>query len=115
MTLVKTALGYHDLNNNDVADAGDVIDFSFMVNNTGNTTLHGVQVSDVNPAVQMNGSPISSLAPGASDGTTFNGTYVIQATDVSAGFVDNEGIANSLETNAVSSLHSKLVDLGLLA
>ena len=115
MTLVKTALGYHDLNHDNAADAGDVIDYSFLVNNTGNTTLHGIGVTDVNPAVLMSGSPISSLAPGASDGTTYSGTYVITATDVSAGFVDNEGIANSDVNNAVSALHSKLADLGLLA
>jgi uncharacterized repeat protein (TIGR01451 family) len=76
MTLVKAALGYHDLNDNHVADAGDVIDYSFLIKNTGNTTQHDVGVTDNNPAVVMSGSPISSLAPGASDGTTYSGTYV---------------------------------------
>jgi uncharacterized repeat protein (TIGR01451 family) len=115
MTLVKTALGYHDLNGNNMADAGDVIDYSFLLTNTGNTTLHDIGVTDINPAVAMSGSVIASLAPGASDGTNYSGTYVITATDASAGFVDNEGDANSLEANAVSALHSKLADLGLLA
>ena len=35
MSFVKAALGYHDLNNNDVADVGDVIDFSFTITNNG--------------------------------------------------------------------------------
>ena len=64
MTLVKSALGYHDLNNNDVADAGDVIDFSFMVNNTGNTALHNIGVVDLDGAVAVTGSTITSLAAG---------------------------------------------------
>jgi uncharacterized repeat protein (TIGR01451 family) len=100
MTLVKTALGYHDINNNDVADAGDFIDFSFLVSNTGNVALHEIGVVDLDGAVTVTGSTILSLATGASDSTSWHGSYAIKALDVSNGYYDNTAVAASLETSA---------------
>ena len=68
ITLVKSALGYHDLNNNNVADAGDTIDFQFLIGNAGNITLHNVGVVDVDTNVVVTGTAFD-LAPGASDST----------------------------------------------
>jgi uncharacterized repeat protein (TIGR01451 family) len=66
--------------------AGDTIDYSFTVTNTGNVTLTNVTVTD--PDVTVNGGPIS-LAPGASDTDTFTGTYTITQADIDAGVKDN--------------------------
>ena len=44
------------------------------VTNTGNVTLTDMTVTD--PLVTVIGGPIASLAVGASDGTTFSGTYL---------------------------------------
>jgi len=45
------------------------------VTNTGNVTLHNVTVTDAK--VTVVGGPLASLAPGASDSTTFTGTYTL--------------------------------------
>jgi len=112
MTLVKSALGYHDLNNNDVADAGDVIDYSFMVNNTGNTALHNIGVADLDGAVTVTGSTILSLAAGSSDSTSWQGSYVIKALDVSNGYYDNTAVAAADEIGAsAGTVHTVLAGL----
>ena len=112
MTLVKSALGYHDLNNNDVADAGDVIDFSFMVNNTGNTALHNIGVADLDGAVTVTGSTILSLAAGSSNSTSWQGSYVIKALDVSNGYYDNTAVAAADEIGAsAGTVHTVLAGL----
>lgn len=112
MTLVKSALGYHDLNNNDVADAGDVIDYSFMVNNTGNTALHNIGVADLDGAVTVTGSTILSLAAGSSNSTSWQGSYVIKALDVSNGYYDNTAVAAADEIGAsAGTVHTVLAGL----
>ncbi|MBT6682291.1 MAG: DUF11 domain-containing protein, partial [Chloroflexi bacterium] len=70
----------------------DVITYSFTVTNTGNVTLTGVTVSD--PLVTVVGGPLASLAVGATDSTTFSGSYAITQADVDAGGVDNIAIAS---------------------
>jgi uncharacterized repeat protein (TIGR01451 family) len=116
MAFTKAALGYHDLNSDGVADAGDTIDYSFLVQNTGNVTLHDIGVSDVNPAVVVNSATIAALAPGASDGTSKTATYTIVQHDVDVGFVDNEAVALADEISVPSgTVHSVLHDLTLLA
>ncbi|MDO8970093.1 MAG: hypothetical protein Q7U74_05350, partial [Saprospiraceae bacterium] len=47
-----------------VANVGDKINYSFKVTNTGNVTLSGVTVSDINPLVSITDASIGSLAPG---------------------------------------------------
>jgi uncharacterized repeat protein (TIGR01451 family) len=112
MTLVKTALGYHDLNSNDAADAGDVIDYSFTVNNTGNVTLHNIGVVDLDGAVTITGSTILSLGVGASDSTSWHGSYVIQPLDVSNGYYDNTAVAASDEISvSAGTVHTTLPTL----
>jgi uncharacterized repeat protein (TIGR01451 family) len=112
MTLVKTALGYHDLNSNDVADAGDVIDYSFTVNNTGNVALHNIGVVDLDGAVTITGSTILSLGVGASDSTSWHGSYVIKPLDVSNGYYDNTAVAAGDEISvSAGTVHTALPGL----
>ena len=70
------------------ADAGDKINFTFVVTNTGNITLSNVTVSD-SPALTTGPIPasVASLAPGAS--TTFTGSYTLTQADIDAGKVDD--------------------------
>jgi uncharacterized repeat protein (TIGR01451 family) len=117
MTLVETALGYHDNNNNNVADAGDVIDYSFLVHNTGNTALNNIFVSDPDGtgSSTVAGSSIVLLAVGASDSTSWHASYTINATDASSGHHDVSAVANSDETNAVTGIvHVTLLGLNEL-
>ena len=66
---------------------GDVVNYTFAVTNTGNVTLTNVTLVD--PKITEVGGPIVSLAPGATDTTTFTGSYTITQADVDAGGVEN--------------------------
>ena len=73
------------------ADVGDTVNYSFTVTNTGNVTLTAVNVTD--PLVTVSGGPIASLAPGASDSSTFTATYVLTQADINAGSRPNTATA----------------------
>ncbi|MGI9405133.1 MAG: beta strand repeat-containing protein, partial [Hyphomicrobiaceae bacterium] len=85
-------------------DAGDTVTYTFTVNNTGNTTLTNITVTD--PGVTMSGGPIASLAPGASDTTTFTASYTITPADLVAGSFSNQATANATDpgSNPVTDL-----------
>ncbi|MCC6496795.1 MAG: DUF11 domain-containing protein [Propionibacteriaceae bacterium] len=79
ITLVKTA------GTPSGSSAGDTIDYSFLVTNSGNVTLASVAVTD--PQVGAVSCPDTTLAPGGS--TTCAATYVLTQADVDAGAVEN--------------------------
>ncbi|NYJ00508.1 putative repeat protein (TIGR01451 family) [Nocardioides thalensis] len=93
LTLEKTA-DLDDTDGNGAADAGEVITYTFLVTNSGNVTVDGVDVDD-----QMTGlsaitpaGPVS-LAPG--DHQEFQATYTVTQTDVDEGDpIDNTAIAS---------------------
>jgi uncharacterized repeat protein (TIGR01451 family) len=89
VTVLNDAVGgtYDDLNLNGRPDAGETISYAFTVTNSGNMTLFDLDVADDN--VTISGMTIASLAPNASDGTTFTGSYVIQQVDIDAGLFTN--------------------------
>src|SRR4029434_9890350 len=74
---------FNDTNGDGNADVGETITYTFTVTNTGNVTLFGVTVTD--PIITVSGGPLSSLAPGDFDSTTFTGTYVVTQADIGAG------------------------------
>lgn len=84
--LVKSA-ELVDSNGNGFADAGDHIKYGFRVENTGNVTLSDLTIDDDKVAVE--GGPLSTLAVGAVDTTTFSADYEITQADVDAGEVRN--------------------------
>ncbi len=65
--------------------AGDSIDYTFLVTNTGNVTLDPVSVDD--PTTNPVTCPVTVLAPGES--TTCTATYTLSQVDVDAGHVAN--------------------------
>ncbi len=92
--LTKVITGVSDTNGNGVTDAGDTINYAFTLTNAGNVTLTNINVNDpLVSVVSATGSAIASLAPGASDSTTFTAGYVITPADVTAG-----GVQNSADT-----------------
>jgi uncharacterized repeat protein (TIGR01451 family)/LPXTG-motif cell wall-anchored protein len=68
--------------------AGQVLDFTFTVTNTGNTTLSAVRVTDTLPGVSVVACPAAILAPTTS--TVCTATYTTAQGDVDAGFVTND-------------------------
>ncbi|MDH5764171.1 MAG: DUF11 domain-containing protein, partial [Nitrospinota bacterium] len=76
-----------------IAEPGDVINYTFTVTNNGDVTLTDVAVTD--PLVPVitcpSGTPIPSLAPGASEVCT--GSYAIAQADIDAGVKNNVATA----------------------
>jgi len=87
ISLVKSAnpLGYNEV--------GDVINYEYVVTNTGNITLTGITVTDDKATVTC---PADSLAPGAS--MVCNASYTIDQGDLDLGYVTNIAQADSDQT-----------------
>ncbi|MFN2397004.1 MAG: hypothetical protein ABR597_15105, partial [Bacteroidales bacterium] len=73
---------------------GDVIDYTIIVENTGNVTVTNITVED--PLTGLS-TTIASLAPSASQ--TFNESYVITQADLDNGSVTNTATAAGEDTN----------------
>ncbi|MGY6741892.1 MAG: COG1361 S-layer family protein, partial [Cecembia sp.] len=89
---------------------GEVITYTFTVQNTGNVTLSDVSISD--PLTGLSAiSPVSiaSLAPGATE--IFTATYTITQTDIDNGSVTNTATVNAEDPNgaAISDTDSETI------
>jgi len=93
MSIDKTAT-LADTNSNGRADAGETIDYSFLVENTGNADLTGVTVVD--PRVTGITPASASLAVGASRVFTA-ASYTVTQADVDAGGVPNTAVAHGFD------------------
>ena len=76
-------------------NAGDTVDYTFLVENTGNVTLTGITVDD--PLVGTVDCPVTTLAPAES--TTCTATYTLTQADVDAGVVDNTATVTGTDPN----------------
>ncbi|WP_456237719.1 beta strand repeat-containing protein [Nonlabens agnitus] len=95
ISIIKTSV-FNDENGDGFAQLGETISYSFEVTNSGATTLTNVTVTD--PLLDgangtLTGGPIATLAPGATDTTTFSGSYTIQQSDIDAQSVSNQATA----------------------
>jgi uncharacterized repeat protein (TIGR01451 family) len=98
--LIKTGvLNMNFVAPNGIANVGDKINYSFTVTNTGNVTLTNITVSD--PIVTVVGGPIT-LAPGASNNSTFTGTYTLTQADIDAGKKDNTATTTGRDPQNIS-------------
>lgn len=70
--------------------AGDVIEYTFKVTNTGKTPLFDVVVTDLKTGlVWTANTKIAEFAVGASNDTAFKATYVVKQTDIDNGTLEN--------------------------
>jgi len=103
-----------------IVDPGDSISYQLQVDNTGNTTLSNVLVSDsiatvTCPATTNLGAPFvndgtAQLAVG--DGIVCAAEYVLQQTDLDAGGVQNTADAESTDPTGAPINDSDTVDSG---
>jgi LPXTG-site transpeptidase (sortase) family protein len=81
-------------------DEGDTITYTFTVTNTGNVTLYNITLTDTVGGVTISGGPIASLAPGASNSTTFSGTYTLTLTDINSGSFTNTATVSGTDPHS---------------
>jgi len=93
IALIKHFFSIVDNGTIGVTDAGDVINFTFDVKNTGNVPLSNVQVNDLLAGAVVTGGPIANLPAGNTDTTTFKASYTITPADVTNGKVSNSAQA----------------------
>ncbi|RUM70152.1 MAG: hypothetical protein DSZ08_05265, partial [Sulfurovum sp.] len=96
LKLIKVA---HINDRGDGINAGDSIMYTFTVINTGNRILKNITITD--PKVIVQGGPLSSLAIGASDSSTFSARYILTQADIDAGKVENQAYAKATMPNGV--------------
>ncbi|WP_415373962.1 gliding motility-associated C-terminal domain-containing protein [Patiriisocius sp. Uisw_017] len=90
IALIKTGV-FNDSNGDSCADVDETITYSFTVINNGNTTIGNIAITDA--LVNVQGGPIT-LAPGATDNTTFTATYLITQANIDNGNVTNTATAS---------------------
>ena len=80
--------------------AGDAIDYTYTVTNTGQTTLHSVAVSDDHVVAPGPDCPPATLSPSVS--VTCTGSYTVTQADVDAGTVTAVSGASALDPHGAS-------------
>jgi uncharacterized repeat protein (TIGR01451 family)/gliding motility-associated-like protein len=89
ITITKDGMFNDSTSPKGIINPGDTITYTFVIKNTGNVTLTNVTITDPLPGIVLTGGPLTSLAAGASNSTTFIGTYTITQADINAGVVYN--------------------------
>jgi len=95
ISLVKAGQ-FVDTNMDGLAQKDEVINYTFVVKNTGSLTLNTVTIDD--PLMAVSGS-LATLQVSATDNSTFTGTYVLTQDDVDDGFVANMATVNAFDPN----------------
>ena len=97
IALIKTGV-FNDTNADNCADVNETITYSFVVKNTGNTTISGIDIDDA--MVNVIGGPIT-LAPGQEDAASFTAVYLITQADIDLGLITNTAIVSGLNPAGV--------------
>src|SRR5262245_7926172 len=98
LTLEKSGT-WADGNGDGFADPGEQIDYSFLVTNDGNVTLHDVGITDPQVTSLTRGADVVGNGDGVFDVGevwSFSGSHAIGQTDIDAGHVHNTATAAAL-------------------
>lgn len=88
---------FADENGDGFSQIGETISYTFTVTNAGNVDLFEVSITD--PIVSVSGGPLTTLAVGATDSSTFTAVYVLTQNDIDNGEVINQATVNALTIN----------------
>ena len=103
LSVVKSA-AITDVDGDFKIDLGDRITWSFLVQNTGTTTMSGLVVNDAKAGAVT--CPVTTLAPGETTTCTATTPYVITQADVDAGHVANTATATATDPGGSSHTSS---------
>ncbi|SUJ03796.1 Uncharacterized protein conserved in bacteria [Sphingobacterium spiritivorum] len=78
--------------------AGDNVNYTFTVRNTGNVTLNNLVITD-NKITGIISPDVTRLAPGQEAKAT--ATYILTQNDLDAGFIENSALATSTDPSGV--------------
>ncbi|GAB2827494.1 hypothetical protein GCM10027276_33040 [Comamonas piscis] len=113
LSIFKSASTADTNNSGLIGDIGDTITYQFIITNTGDTRLTGIQIQDPLPGLST---PDFSSWPGQSgtlevnEFVTASATYTIQSADVVATKIDNQATATANQLAGVSpTAQSQLV------
>jgi hypothetical protein len=104
LSLDKRADPPVDVNRDGLTDAGDTVDYTFTVTNTGALALSDIGVTD--DKVGTVSCPASMLDPGASEICTA-ATYTITPADQTAGVAENTAVANGTPPGSTTPVDSQ--------
>lgn len=99
ITLVKQGV-FSDTNVDGYAQPGELIRYTFIINNTGSIDLNNVIVTD--PKATVLGTPIATLAVGQLNTTNYTASYVLTQADINAGFVVNQALVTAQPTTGTA-------------
>ena len=103
VSIVKSAAVTPSADQNAVKP-GDTIQYSYLVTNTGNTTLKTISVNDSNLiTVTCPTPPSPGLAPGSAEACTADHPYTVTQADVDAGAVNDTATASGVDLLGVPS------------
>jgi uncharacterized repeat protein (TIGR01451 family) len=89
ISLQKTGT-YIDNEPSGIFNAGDEVNYSFLVTNNGNVTLTGIGLTEKYPEIDITGTVPESLIPGES--FSVSGIYMLTQADIDAGTFVNEAV-----------------------
>ena len=98
MTMVKSAT------ESSYNAVGQTINYGYLISNTGNVTLSGVDVVDAHAGLNGLSCPAPTLAPGASE--TCSATYRVTPADLNAGSIVNTATAQGIPSGATAPISS---------
>ncbi|MCK8143249.1 gliding motility-associated C-terminal domain-containing protein, partial [Flavobacterium sp. I-SCBP12n] len=90
IALVKKGI-FYDSNTDGFAQAGEIINYTFIVTNTGNVTINSIVITDPMKGLTIKNNSIASLNAG--ENTTITGIYILTQADINAGKVINSAVA----------------------
>ncbi|MEM1312500.1 MAG: hypothetical protein AAGF07_03485 [Patescibacteria group bacterium] len=82
-------------NNGNIGDAGDTINYQYIVKNIGGTELFNISISD--PNMTISGSQLASLSAGSTNSSNFTAQHIITTTDVTNGSVSRSSTVTSVD------------------
>jgi uncharacterized repeat protein (TIGR01451 family) len=106
-SLVKSHTLTTDVDSDGQESLGDTLTYSYLVTNTGDVTITGVEVTDPHTGLSTIDCPSTTLL--VSGDMTCTATYLVTQADVNAGVIDNTGTVDSAQTDPVTASDQVLI------